>query len=86
MITDIFKLHASKALHILTFYIILSSWIAPLMYINGQEVDTTDLIDNDVDTCIALLGSDGCSMDKVKQIVQKLVRVIYPSNLKYTYK
>ena len=56
------------------------------MYINGQEVDTTDLIDNDVDTCIALHGSDGCSMDKVKQIIQKLVRVIYPSNLKYTYK
>ena len=39
---------------------------APLIYINGQEVNTTDLIDNDADTCVGLPGSDGCSMDKVK--------------------
>ena len=35
------------------------------MSINGDEVVTNDLIDNDADTCVQLPGSDGCLMDQV---------------------
>ena len=41
-------------------------WLsAPRMYINQVEVNSTELIDNNNDTCVQLPGSDGCNMDKV---------------------
>ena len=36
------------------------------MFLNGEEVMTTDLIDNDTDTCVQLPGYEGCRTDKVK--------------------
>ena len=36
------------------------------MYLNGEEVTTSGLIDNDPDSCVQLPGSDGCRTDKVK--------------------
>ena len=38
---------------------------APEMYVNGEEVMSMVLIDDDLDTCIALNGSYGCGMGKV---------------------
>ena len=35
------------------------------MYVNGDEVMSTVLIDDDLDTCVTLGGSYGCGMDKV---------------------
>ena len=39
--------------------------LGPEMYVNGNEVMSTVLIDDDSDTCITLDGSYGCGMDKV---------------------
>ena len=39
------------------------------MFVNGVEVETNDLLDDDNDTCVSLHGYDGCDMDKVKQKV-----------------
>ena len=36
------------------------------MSINGEEVTSDNLIDNDVATCELLPVGDGCRMDKVK--------------------
>ena len=36
------------------------------MYLNGDEVTTSDLIDDDLDSCVQLPGSEGCRTDKVK--------------------
>ena len=38
---------------------------APRMYINGEEVTSDNLIDNDFTTCQLLPQGDGCRMDKV---------------------
>ena len=39
---------------------------AARMYINGVEVESETLIDNEADSCLSLTGSDGCIMDRVK--------------------
>ena len=41
---------------------------APRMSINGEEVTSDNLIDNDVMTCELLPVGDGCRMDKVSWI------------------
>ena len=38
---------------------------APRMSINGEEVTSDNLIDNDVTSCELLPVGDGCRMDKV---------------------
>ena len=39
---------------------------APRMSIDGEEVTSDNLIDNDLTTCELLPVGDGCRMDKVK--------------------
>ena len=44
----------------------LLSRLAPVVSINDNEVETTELIDNDDDTCIPLPGWNGYRIDYVK--------------------
>ena len=41
---------------------------APRMHINGVEEDSEALIDDNADTCVNLTGSDGCTVDRVRNI------------------
>ena len=36
------------------------------MHIKGVEEESDTLIDDDAETCVKLTGSDGCTMDRVK--------------------
>ena len=45
------------------------AFLDPEMYVNGDEVMSTVLIDDDLDTCMTLNGSYGCGMDKVWPLV-----------------
>ena len=38
------------------------------MDINGVEEDSEALIDDNADTCVNLTGSDGCTVDRVRNI------------------
>ena len=44
------------------------------MYINGVEEESETLIDNDANTCVDLIGSDGCTMDRVNNILVSMDR------------
>ena len=51
---------------IIEFILVLSANISgPQFSIDGTELSSTDLIDDDIDTCVELTGNNGCPPNKV---------------------
>ena len=42
----------------------------PKFSIDGTELNSTDLIDDDIDTCVELTGYNGCSPNKVSTLTK----------------